>query len=156
MLRRISIVSWVVDYDLSVIGFLFLSLGFIWEIFAVHSDEISPAGVGRCTLLFILDCILFCIIIIIILFIQYLIYFIHLVFRTHVSLCVHDGINHPYSILIILGYDKYSVGSHLFLICQFTGNYLLLTIWRLKTYYIHLLLFCKLNYHIRQTRVRAL
>jgi hypothetical protein len=67
-------VSWVVDYDLSVIRFLFLFLGFIWEIFAVHSDEISPVGVGRCTLLFILDCILFCIIIIIIiLFIQYLI-----------------------------------------------------------------------------------
>jgi hypothetical protein len=50
----------------------------------------------------------------------------------------------------------YSVGSHLFPICQFTGSYLLLAIWQLKTYYICLLLFCKVNYHIQQTRIRVL
>jgi hypothetical protein len=40
--------------------------------------------------------------IIIILFIQYLIYFIHLAIRTHVSSCVRDGINHLWFVLIIL------------------------------------------------------
>jgi hypothetical protein len=50
----------------------------------------------------------------------------------------------------------YSVCSHLFSICKFTGSYLLFTIWQLKTYYIHLLLFYKINYQIQQTRVRAL
>jgi hypothetical protein len=82
--------------------FLFLSLGFYLRDFATHSDGVSPAGVWRYILLYIMDCILFCIIIIV-LFIQCLIYSIHLAFRTHVWSCVRGGINHPKSILLFLG-----------------------------------------------------
>jgi hypothetical protein len=42
----------------------------------------------------------------------------------------------------------YNVGSYLFPICQFMGSYLILAIWQLNTYYICLLLFCKINYQI--------
>jgi hypothetical protein len=55
---------------------------------------------------------------------------------------------------LIIGW--YSVGSYLFSIYKFTGSYLPLAIWQLKIYYIRLLLFCKVNYQIQQTRVRAL
>jgi hypothetical protein len=44
----------IMAYRLS--GFYFLSLGFIREIFATHSDGVSPVNVMRCTLLYILDC----------------------------------------------------------------------------------------------------
>jgi hypothetical protein len=58
-----------------VSGFLFLSLGFIREIFATHSDGVSPAGVGGCILLCILDCILFCIIIIILFILRFTLFY---------------------------------------------------------------------------------
>jgi hypothetical protein len=53
--------------------------------------------------------VLFCIIIIVVLFILgFTLFFIHLVFRTHVSSCVHGGIKHPKSVLIILGCNRES------------------------------------------------
>jgi hypothetical protein len=57
--------------------------------------ELAPAYVGVVFSLFILDCMVMYIYIIIILFILWLLYFIHLAFRTHVSSCVRGGIKNP-------------------------------------------------------------
>jgi hypothetical protein len=49
---------------------------FIWEIFAIHSDEVSSTGVRRCTLLYILDYILFYIIVIIIFILKFILFYL--------------------------------------------------------------------------------
>jgi hypothetical protein len=56
VLRRISTVRRVDDYDLSGIGFLVSFFGLYLRDFATHSDGVSPAGVWRCIYLYILDC----------------------------------------------------------------------------------------------------
>jgi hypothetical protein len=68
--------------------------GFYLRDFATHSDGVSPAGVWRCILLYILDCYCFVLLLLFCLFGD-LSYFIHLTFRTHVSSCARGGINHP-------------------------------------------------------------
>jgi hypothetical protein len=59
VLRRISTVRRVDDYDLSGIGFLVSFFGLYLRDFATHSDGVSPAGVRRCIYLYILDCYCF-------------------------------------------------------------------------------------------------
>jgi hypothetical protein len=79
------------------IGFwvLFLSFGFLFERFAAHSDGASPAYAGIVYSLFILDCMVLYLYLLLFCLFWNLSYFIHLAFRTHVSSCVHGGINHP-------------------------------------------------------------
>jgi hypothetical protein len=79
-----------------VIGFYFFLLGFYLRDFIVHSDEVSPRDVKRCIALFILNCILSCIIIIIILFHDYYNLFIdssvRMSYRTYVAgLITHNS-----------------------------------------------------------------
>jgi hypothetical protein len=88
-------VSRVVRYDPSGFWVLLLSFGFLLERLLPISMELAPAYVGVVFSLFILDCMVMYIYIIIVLFIMWLLHFIHLAFRTHVSSCVRDGIKHP-------------------------------------------------------------
>jgi hypothetical protein len=67
--------------------------GFSLRDFTVHSDGAILVDVGVVFYICYSGLLLLCIIII--LFILWLIYFIHSVFRTHISSCVRGGIKHP-------------------------------------------------------------
>jgi hypothetical protein len=75
-------------YRVSSFYFFLWVFFFIGEIFATHFDGVSIAGVGCCTI--------YCFVLLLLFYLfWYLSYFIHLTFRTHVSSCVRNGINHP-------------------------------------------------------------
>jgi hypothetical protein len=80
---------WLIGYWVFVFFF-----GLYLRDFATHFDGVSPAGVWHCTLLYILDCYCFVLLLLFCLFWD-LSYFIHLTFRTHISSCVRGGIKHP-------------------------------------------------------------
>jgi hypothetical protein len=92
------------DRWLGLIGYqVFISFFGFYLIFATHFDGVSPPVSGIVS--YCVFWTVYCFVLLLFCLFWGLSYFIHLAFRTHVSSCVRDGINHPWSDLLFLGCD---------------------------------------------------